>query len=419
MIFYRGTCYENKEQSRLLGTLRNDCFRTLNQSPPLSRETVIRACDFLYRKVCDHAFDDIVLPLLRMVDLSYERFLEMGKLFSREGLEAKCRMELGENAENRRLPSGTLCRRVPLGILFHIAAGNVDALPAYSVVEGLLAGNVNILKLPTGDSGVSVRLLSELVKAEPALAEYIYVFDVPSTETETLKTFADIADAVVVWGGDAAVQAARTLCDVKTEIIAWGHKLSFAYASADTADGDLTALAEHICATNQTLCSSCQGIFVDTDDMETVSAFAKRFYHILSDVNRRVGFADVGMRGKNSIRIYNDLLENPNQTVYYGNGVSVRVGEDSRLELSYLFRDVWVKPLKRTEIVPALKEHKAHLQTCGLLCGKDDRPILAERLLRAGVTRVTGGDLSRMFVGEAHDGFYPLARYSRIAEIDP
>ena len=419
MIFYGGTYYENSEQPRLLETLREDCYRTLERRGPIDRETVIRACDALYRRVCDHAFDDVVLPLLKLADLSYERFLEMGRMFSREGLEFKCRTELAGLPEEKVLPSGTVCRRVPLGILFHIAAGNVDALPAFSVVEGLLAGNVNVLKLPTGDSGVSVRLLSELVREEPALADYIYVFDVPSTETETLKRFAEIADAAVVWGGDAAVEAARTLCDVKTQIIAWGHKLSFAYATPDVSESDLDLLAGHICATNQVLCSSCQGIFVDTDDPAVLKTVAERFYKALSAADRRMGKADVGMRGKNSIRIYNDLLEDPGKTVFHGNGVSVRVGTDSRLELSYLFRDVWVKPLKRERILSAIKPYKAHLQTCGLLCGDGDRPALAELLTRAGVTRVTGGDLSRMVSGEAHDGAYPLALYSRVVEIDP
>ena len=42
----------------------------------------------------------------------------------------------------------------PLGVLLHIAAGNAEGLPFFSVVEGLLAGNINILKLPGMDDGV-------------------------------------------------------------------------------------------------------------------------------------------------------------------------------------------------------------------------------------------------------------------------
>ena len=135
------------------------------------------------------------------------------------------------------------------------------------MVEGLLAGNVNILKLPAQDRGASLLLLRELVRLEPRLRDFVYVFDVPSTDLQSLERFAKIADAVVVWGGDEAVRAARTLAGPDTALICWGHKLSFAYAVPPVPDGDLEALADHICATGQLLCSSCQGIFLDTGDM--------------------------------------------------------------------------------------------------------------------------------------------------------
>ena len=48
--------------------------------------------------------------------------------------------------------AGVLAR--PLGVLLHIAAGNADGLPAFSVAEGLATGNINILKLPQADNGL-------------------------------------------------------------------------------------------------------------------------------------------------------------------------------------------------------------------------------------------------------------------------
>ena len=49
---------------------------------------------------------------------------------------------------------------VPLGTLFHVTAGNVDGLPAFSAVEGLLTGNINLVKLPSGDQGLSLAVFS-------------------------------------------------------------------------------------------------------------------------------------------------------------------------------------------------------------------------------------------------------------------
>lgn len=418
MILAHGELIDANIEEKYLNGLYGECVQTLNRPNPVTREKVIRACDTLYQKAISGAFDGLILPLLQMSDISYERFLQMARLFSREELEYKCRIELGDLYDQPEALKCGIGRKVyPLGILFHIAAGNVDGLPAYSVIEGLLTGNINLLKLPAGDNGVSVRLLWELIQQELDLKDYIYVFDVPSTQTEPLKRFAQLADGIVVWGGDEAVQAARAMAGPDTKIIPWGHKLSFAYVTPAAKEEDLYRLAEHICETNQVLCSSCQGIYLDTEDVELLEQFGKQFFELLKKANGVLGKVDIGMRGKNTIRLYSDLLEQAD-TIMQGEGVSVVIKQDRELELSYLFRNVWVKALPRKNLIEILKKHKNHLQTCGLLCEPQERAQLAELLARAGIVRITGGNMSRTVAGEAHDGCYPLREYSRIVEND-
>ncbi len=419
MILFQGKILDDKEQTHILDILEDECKKTLARPGRLTADMVINACDVLYKRVISGEFDDVVRPLISALSISHERFMEMAELFSRENLEYKCRIELGEDFDAPIfLKNGTKRLRYPLGILFHIAAGNVDGLPAYSVVEGLLCGNINILKLPTGDSGLSIRLLSELISVEPAISEYVYVFDVPSTEFATLRKFGEIADGIVVWGSDAAVEAANSMAGTNTKVIPWGHKLSFAYATLSATDEQLKGLAKHICTTNQVLCSSCQGIFLDTDSEKELEKFGEKFFEFLKEANLRLGKADMGMRGKNTIRIYNELLNDSCKKIFNEEGVSVIIAPDKNLELSYMFRNVWVKRLPREEIVGQLKSYKNHLQTAGLLCAPEEKDELAGLLARAGVVRITGANMSRMISGEAHDGTYPLKEYSRVVEID-
>ena len=419
MILYKGKIYPDSKQNELIDSLEGDIVETLSKPQRLTTQAVIAASQRLYEKAANGFYDSIALPLLNEFGISYERYQAMAKAFSAEVLRYKCEIELGSDFDALPpLKSGTVRKIAPLGVLFHIAAGNVDGLPAYSVAEGLLSGNINVLKLPSGDTGLSIKLLSDLIAEEPSLAEYIYVFDVPSTEFETLKRLAKLADGVVVWGGDMAQRAARDMCDVTTKIIPWGHKLSFAYATQNVTDEQLHELASHVCATEQVLCSSCQGIFFDTDSSEKLQRFARRFFEILKQENGRFGKADMAMRGRNSVQLYNDRLENKYPLVLCDDGVSVVVKEDSELELSYTFRNVWVKALPREQIVKALKKQKGYLQTCGLLCDAQEKQEIAQSLISAGVVRVTGGDLSRTFFGEAHDGTYALREYTKIVEID-
>ncbi len=418
MLLLHGEIIESNMEHKYIDGLYEECLVTLGKPNPITTDKVIAACDALYQKAMAGEFDELIIPLLQMADISYERFQTMAKLFSREELEYKSKIELGKRYEGlKSLKSGVRRKFYPLGILFHIAAGNVDGLPAYSVVEGLLTGNINILKLPAGDNGVSVRLLWELIQVEPDLKDYIYVFDVPSTEVETLRRFAQMADGIVVWGGDEAVRAARSMADITTKIIAWGHKLSFAYATPKASEKELYELALHICDTNQVLCSSCQGIFLDTSDRKELEKFAQSFFEQLKKANAEKGKADMGMRGRNTIRLYKDMLEPADgRRIWNEDGVSVVLKADSELELSYLFRNVWIKALPREQIVPVLKKHKNHLQTCGLLCGNGERAELADMLARAGVVRITDSYMSRTVAGEAHDGTYPLREYCRVVE---
>ena len=423
MILYRGALHDDSEFPQLLGRLEADCLAAL-AGEPLSPELVIEACDSLARDIAGGRFDHLLRPFLEAFAIPESQLAAALGLFTRESLQRKLRLELGEDPAAEDLPHPGFApirrRRYPLGILLHIAAGNVDGLPAYSVVEGLLAGNINLLKLPSLDRGTSLLLLHELGKREPRLRDFLYVFDVPSTDLASLSALAEIADGIVVWGGDEAVTAARRLAAPNTKLITWGHKLSFAYATSAATDGDLSALARHMCLTRQLLCSSCQGIFLDTEDMGAVEALGERFFTILQAENRRHPPADINLRARAALHLRTEELEAhaSGRRILRGGGVSVTVAPDSRLELSWLGGNCWVKPLPRRRLLSALKGQKGYLQTAGLLCAPEEREELSALLARAGLVRITeAGEMSRTLPGEAHDGDYPLRAYSRIVEM--
>lgn len=418
MILAKGKIYPNQEQDHVIQSLSKQLLETLQKPQILTTEKVIQACDILAKKVLHGDYEAILAPMLSQLDVSHTDFMDAVLLFTKAALEEKVRMELG-----RLDPlQGTAKRsRHPLGVLFHIAAGNVDGLPAYSVLEGLLVGNINLLKLPAGDQGLSVFILHELIQIEPELSDYIYVFDVPSTELESLKQLAVLADAVVVWGGDVAVQAAKDMVDVKTKIIAWGHKISFAYATKNATDEQLTQLAKHVCETNQLYCSSCQGIYIDTDSREEQDQFAKRFFHHLEKVNHSYKPIPLDRKARNAIQLYDERLRQheTHHTLYLGQGCSVISKDSSELEGSYLFRNVWVKRLPRTAIIETLKPHKNHLQTVGLCVEQTERDELSHLFIQSGLVRITSPEgMSKTILGGAHDGTYPLREYSRIVEIE-
>ena len=419
--------------NKLMGTAEKPDMEALKKRvsaarrlPALDREKVICACGALSRELASPEYA-AMLSGLGMPEEKIRREISLAAEMLSEGyLRERVKTELGETEDAAFTPFGS-SRPVkrglrPLGVLLHISAGNVDALPAFSVIEGLLTGNVNLLKLPREDNGLSAAALERLCAIEPAIEPFVEVLDVPSTDTETLAALAELSDAVVVWGGDEAVAAARRLVKPDTRVIEWGHKLSFAYFSGAQADEALYSAAENICMTEQLYCSSCQGIYLDTDDFEEVCRFAERFAAILGEVSEKYPFSGGDrIRAQKTLELYTEELEaRPNEKrVFRANGAGVIAVNDGALEASYQFRCPWVKPLKRERLPETLAPYKNRLQTVFLSCADEEKDALSELLLKTGVFRITDGRLmSREYCGMPHDGEYPLLRYVKRVSVE-
>ena len=429
MILAKGKLYDSKEQDFILDNLETQINET-RQKKSLSLSKVITAIDKLGLMVADGAFNEEIAML--NVD-GIERYINtIVMALKRENIEYKIKTELGEDFfdeyqtnppfEQKKLT----IRSMPLGTLLHIAAGNIDGLPAFSVAEGLLTGNVNILKLPQADNGLSINIILKLIEIEPDIADFIYVFDTPSSDLLAIKRMAEIADGIVVWGGDIAISAVRQFAPVNCKLIEWGHKLGFVYISGFVnREKELTALAEHILSTKQLLCSSCQTIFIDTDDLELLHSFCEEFLTYMEAAAEKYQYETIDALAERTLRRYNQNIEDilsgtvkHKKTVYQGNSCSLTVCEDKSLELSDMFGNCLVKRLPKEQLFTTLRNTKGYLQTAGLICNTDKRSKLTDILARSGVVRIMrAGDMSEAFCGEAHDGEYPLRRYTRIVNI--
>ena len=430
MILFDGKTYESSEQDRLLTELENKIPEILAKKQ-LSPEVVIEAVECLKNDLLAGKFDELLASFPSDVVDTYKAQAEV--LLSKEHLHQKLDTELGNTFEyTTEYIKGfnqIRVRKMPLGVLFHIAAGNMDFLPAYSLAEGLMTGNINILKLPSADNGLSLKLIMQLIEYRPDLKDYIYVFDTSSSDIQGMRKMADLSNAISVWGSDMAIEAVRGLAPTGVKIIEWGQKLGFCYITkldeVEDADKELENLAKHIAQTKQLLCSSCQVIYVDTDDMNEVKAMGEKFLPFLEAAANANKTEEIGVRARDTLVSYTQRLkaylgeEEKHDNVLRGRSCSVIISSDSDLELSPMMCNVLVKPLPRENIGKILYAGRYHLQTAGLICPKEDREHLAELFTQCGLIRVTNSsDMSAYFPGECHDGEYALNRYVRIVNVE-
>lgn len=419
MIFANGKILPDAERAAVIAGLETQ-INAARMAQPLRAETVVNAVDQLGKRLRSGEFDSLLAQFLP-AGVTLEDLLP---LLTWEAIEAKLTAELGPDPFGEKTHPKTTARVCPLGTLLHIAPGNMPGLPVYTALEGLLTGNVNLVKLPHGDRGLSLAAFHLLVEQEPKLAPYLYAFDLPSKDRETLKTLASLADGLVTWGGDGAIRAARELAPPGCKLMEWGHRLSFAYVSGyEDRETELSALARHIIETNQRLCSACQVIFLDTESREEGEAFCRDFLpHLEKAAATRPG---LGGGASATLSGHTDLLERivegraGGETLFQGKGCSVIFRPDRELELSPMEGNVLVKLLPQKDVLPTLRRQKGRLQTAGLICKPEKREELTSLLSQAGLTRITRpGTMSASFPGEAHDGEYPLRRYVRMVDVE-
>ena len=120
-----------------------------------------------------------------------------------------CRRASIENYKNKY---SNFSNRLGKGIAFHIAPSNVPVNFAYSLVVGLMAGNANIVRLPTRDfeqTTIICDAINELIKVKfKYLSPYINLVKYPRGSIAT-DLFSSICNVRIIWGGDKTIEDIR------------------------------------------------------------------------------------------------------------------------------------------------------------------------------------------------------------------
>ena len=390
---------------------------------PLDQEIIVNA----FSKLASNINQDELIKTLVLLGLpkwSIEEYINVSiNSLKKEELEKKLLRELGSNPfEWEKINNQIEEKKVPLGVIMHIGAGNALGLAAFSVMEGLLTGNINILKLPEYEGGISLKILNKLVEIEPKLKPYIYVVNVSSKNELIINELIKLVDALVVWGGDDTIKALRQLTPPTIKIIEWGHRLSFSYFTKNSnEDNDLVGLVKDIVLTDQLYCSSPQCVFYETNNPDELDGFAKRLSLEIEKLSKEFPSTERPIEVESQITWIHELIkmeEILKEKKLFTNDIrdhSVMVDYIPKLKTSPLFRNIWVMPIKRDEITKILRDEKGHLQTVGLSCNEDEYDELSNMFYSIGVNRIMAtGLMSSVYSGEPHDGEYALLRYVRI-----
>ena len=368
--------------------------------------------------------ETFLLGELMELGLSKEEALQVKKeslaVLSAEELFKKVKRELGELPfEIARVSTREeeFEGWMPVGVLGHVTSSNDAMLPFFSSVEGILTGNINVIKTASGAHKVAMTMIEKLCEMDESLCLYFYVFPLSSKDEDLLKAMFSLCNTIAVWGSDAATQGVRKLAPSGVKIVEWGNRISFAYITkkGKTAES-LRGLAEDVCVNDQQACSAPQLVFYEADDREDLEQFAQEVMNVLQEVSNTYPVHDISQAEQAELTTQTQLCSMDELMgegkLLEGNGCRIFVKYDNELCASPLYRTLIVKAIKREDIIPVLRPFRSYLQSVGLACGREEITSLSAILLAGGVNRITQpGLMMGGYTGEPHDGIYALTHY--------
>ncbi len=310
----------------------------------------------------------------------------------------------------------------PLGLLIHVTPNNSPILGVLGVIEGLLSGNVNILKLARKDGQFAAIFFHELCRLDDLqiLKNYLYIGRIPSTDRNYMRDIFSIADGISAWGSEESLKNIRELAPQSSRVIEWGHKISFSYVSKLSLDDEdlYSSLAQEICQNEQMACSSPQCVFIEDASLEMLKNFAFNLSIALEKISPQFAIIKPDTAAQAEITVVselvrlNSILGKGELITSKGNEWRLFIDLQPSLNASPLFRSLWIKPMPRNKIVSHLRPLKNYLQTAGLWAQSNEIEAISKDLFLSGVQRVRKlGEMTDSYLGEPHDGVFALQRY--------
>lgn len=318
-------------------------------------------------------------------------------------------------------------------LLVHNWAGNVPALPLWSLVCGLLVKGGNIGKLPSAEplfASLFARLLAEV---HPALADCLAIVWWKGGDADAASALFGEADTVLAYGSNQAVDQIRRQLPVTTRFLPYGHKLGFGLisrAALDTQRAPPTArLAAHdVVRWEQQGCYSPHLFYVERGGRVAPRQFAQYLAGELANLQRRHPRRALALEEAQAIAGWRQSSE---LRALSAGGAQLLGDEHAEWAVAYAdapqplsptagHRCIQVVAIDRLDDVVALVEpHAMFLQTAGVAAEPAELFRVAALLGRAGVTRVAAiGSMTAPEAGWHHDGRFNLLDLVRMVEIE-
>ena len=183
--------------------------------------------------------------------------------------------------------------RLGRGLCFHVAPANIPVNFAFTWVFSLLAGNANIVRLPSKDFpqvDALLAIINTVLDKYPELKDRNAFVKYPRTDNETTTAYSQKADCRMIWGGDRTIAAIKALpTRPRCVDITFADRYSIALINAEAIlkadDVQIARLSQDFYndtyLMDQNACSSPQVILWEGTNIEEAQ---ERFWAVVEEV---------------------------------------------------------------------------------------------------------------------------------------
>lgn len=337
-----------------------------------------------------------------------------------ELLNKKIETELGKLTKNNNSIS-----HYPIGAILHVLSGNVFLVALGSIIEGLLTGNVTILKLSSSETVFTPLFIQSILECdiEGVVSNSIAAVTYSSSQSDVIAEFKNRVDGIVVWGGEEAIRAYRDALPARTKLIIFGPKLSLSVVTGKGLKlwgGELVAerLAKEISIWDQNACTAPQVCYVESKEnalklTELLAASLDKESKVLPpgelDMDRGIEIR--------KLRTIFDIAEAKGEALLRGSKYdlswTVVMDKDQSLTPSPLHRTIRVVPFTNIdEVLSNMEPLRGYVQTVGVMAAPDEEAVLSEQFASCGVIRIVElGEMAGGEIDDPHDGSYDLPQF--------
>jgi hypothetical protein len=318
-------------------------------------------------------------------------------------------------------------------LLVHSWAGNVPALPLWSLACGLLVKAGTLGKLPSAEPVFATLMARLLAEVHPPLAECIAIAWWKGGDDASARAAFGEAEVVLAYGGNDAIAQVRAQVPPTARFLGYGHKLGFGLVGRDALDTARAAstardAAHDVVRYEQQGCYSPHQFYVQRGGRVSPRDFAQYLAAALAAEQQRFPRRELALEESAGVAAWRqvaelqalrddgaELLGSP-QTTW-----SVAYSETAQaLAPTGGGRCVLVSAVDTLdEVLPLVAPHAAFLQTAGVAAAPRELYRIAALLGQAGVTRICAlGAMTSPEAGWHHDGRFNLLDLVRMVEIE-